>query len=54
MLKRNISKIFDTNKLDEFALGVQDGSLKTKDIPLHYQYATRMVLRHGRDWWKYI
>ena len=54
MLKRDALKIFDTDKLDEYAHGVQFRGLKASDIPPYYRTATRMVLRYGCDWWKHI
>lgn len=52
--KRDILKMFDTDKLDEYAVEVQLGRLKIDDIPSHYREATLMVLKYGRDWWKHL
>ena len=54
MLKKDALKVFDTNKLDEYALGLQAGRLKKGDIPPYYRNATLMVLRHGCNWWKHV
>ena len=54
MLKKDILKMFDIDKLDKFVIEYQLGNLKMNDIPVDYQKATLMVLKHGRDWWKHL
>lgn len=54
MLKKDALEMFDTNKLDRLAYGIQSGKIKLIDIPEPYQTATHMVLTHGCDWWKYL
>lgn len=54
MRKKDILKMFDIDKLDKYAIEVQVGGIKINDIPSNYQKATLMVLKYGRDWWKYL
>lgn len=54
MRKRDILKMFDIDKLDKYAIELQVGEIQINDIPSHYQNATLMVLRYGRDWWKHL
>lgn len=54
MLKRDALKIFDTDKLDDYAHAVQFRGIKANEIPPYYRTATRMVLKYGCNWWKHI
>ena len=54
MLKRDVLKLFDESKLNDYVYSVQFGRIKLDEISDYYKHAVRMVLKYGCNWWKHI